>query len=414
MKTLGSFSAHVTRWLALALPIVLAACGGGSDAPAAQGMGTLRLALTDAPACGYAEVNVTVERIRVHQSGSAGDGDSGWSEIVPSPARQIDLLKLTNGALEELGQTALPAGKYTQMRLVLASNGGTRPLANSVKPTGGGETALTTPSGQQTGLKMNVNIDVEPNKMADFIIDFDACKSVVRRGNSGQYNLKPVLSVLPRLMDAGARVIGYLDPTTMAAASVSVQASGVPVRATAPDPTSGRFELYPVLPGSYDLVISGAGRVTGVMTGVPVTENTFTFVNASTQRIALGVGAAQDLSGQIAIASSITPTGVFASASQTLTGGTTVQVSAIPVDTSASSPYPYSMPLASNAPVVAPYSSAYQSNAIPVPFVADAASGVAGTYTVAATVTQEASAPLVRTTATPVSVPASGVNFSFP
>ena len=104
----------------LALPLVLtaaatlAACGGGGGGGA--GSGTLRLGMTDAPACGYDQVNVTVDRVRVHQSSTAGDNDAGWTEVVLSPAKRIDLLSLTNGVLEELGQTALPAGIYRASR----------------------------------------------------------------------------------------------------------------------------------------------------------------------------------------------------------------------------------------------------------------------------------------------------------
>ena len=110
--------------------------------------GTLRLALTDAPACGYDSVNITVEKVRVHQSSSASDSDAGWSEVLLNPSRRINLLNLTNGVLDELGQTPLPTGKYTQLRMVLAENTSTNPLANSVKPTGFAEVALKTPSGQ--------------------------------------------------------------------------------------------------------------------------------------------------------------------------------------------------------------------------------------------------------------------------
>jgi hypothetical protein len=46
-------------------------------------------------------------------------------------------------------------------------------LENSVVPTGGVETALNTPSGQQSGLKMNVDLTVEADKVADFVLDFD-------------------------------------------------------------------------------------------------------------------------------------------------------------------------------------------------------------------------------------------------
>ncbi|HPM67766.1 MAG TPA: DUF4382 domain-containing protein, partial [Piscinibacter sp.] len=137
----------------LAAVTLLSACGGGSSTTSgsATGQGTLRVALTDAPSCGFDEVNVTVEKVRVHRSSTAADADAGWSEVVLNPARRVNLLDLTNGVLAELGQTELPAGIYTQLRLQLASNGSTGPYANSVLPTGGTETPLDTPSAQQSG-----------------------------------------------------------------------------------------------------------------------------------------------------------------------------------------------------------------------------------------------------------------------
>ena len=253
-----------------AAAIALAACGGGGGSePAAGGTGTLRLALTDAPACGYDAVNVTIERVRVHQSSGAGENDSGWVDMAVTPRQRVNLLSLTNGVLEELGQTPLPTGRYTQMRLVLADNGGSAPFANSVVPTGGSEVALTTPSAQQTGLKLNVGIDVGANQIADVVLDFDGCKSIVPRGNSGQYNLKPVIAVIPRVINVG-RIEGYVDPSIAAAAMVSVQAAGEPVKATPPDPVTGKFVLYPVPVGSYALVLTHPGRATAAVTGVPV------------------------------------------------------------------------------------------------------------------------------------------------
>jgi len=227
------------------LASVLAACGGGGGIGGTGSAGTLRLSITDAPSCGYDAVNLTIEKVRVHQSDSAADGDAGWSEIVLSPAKRVDLLSLSNGVLENLGQTSLPAGKYTQLRLVLAANGSVAPFANSVVPTGGVETALDTPSAQQSGLKLNTNIDVPPDKVADFVLDFDACKSVVKRGNSGRYNLKPVISVIPLLSDAGMRVVGFVHQAIANASTlVSLQSAGAPVKTTVPD-ASGQFVLYP-------------------------------------------------------------------------------------------------------------------------------------------------------------------------
>src|SRR6185503_16130954 len=92
------------------------------------------VSLTDAPPCGFDAVNVTVSQIRVHQSSGASEDAGGWSEITLRPARKINLLDLTNGVLEYLGETALPAGHYTQLRLVLAPNNASSPLSNSVVP----------------------------------------------------------------------------------------------------------------------------------------------------------------------------------------------------------------------------------------------------------------------------------------
>lgn len=272
---------------ALGAAALLAACGGGgSDS---SGTGTLRLSLTDAPTCGYDNVFVTVEKVRVHQSAAAGATDSGWSEVVLATPKRVDLLTLINGTLEPLGETQLPAGTYSQMRLVLSGaappNSPAGTLANAIKPTGGTLTALTTPSGLQSGLKMNVNLTVNPDTVADFAIDFDACKSFVKAGNSGQYLLKPVLAVIPIL---SSKIVGFVAPAMAAsgvATSVSAQVDGVPMRATTPD-LNGRFELFPVRTGTYDLVVTSTGRVNAVMTGVPVTASGATTVSSEAVRIA--------------------------------------------------------------------------------------------------------------------------------
>jgi hypothetical protein len=67
---------------------------------------------------------------------------------------------------------------------------------------------VSTPSGAQSGLKLNVDIDVEAGKVADFALDFDTCRSFVRLGNS-RYLLKPVISVIARIADV-ARVTGQV------------------------------------------------------------------------------------------------------------------------------------------------------------------------------------------------------------
>jgi len=329
----------------------LAACGGGggSGGSGSAGNGSLRLALTDAPACGYDAVNVTIQKIRVNQSSSASDTDGGWSEIVLNPARRVDLLSLSNGVLDELGQTPLPTGKYTQLRLVLADNK-TSPMANSVVLTSDkSEVALKTPSGQQSGIKTNINIDIAANQLADFVLDFDACKSVVVAGNSGQYLLKPVVSVIARYISG---VTGFVDAATLANGntSLSLQQGGVVMKATAPD-NFGKFMLQPVAPGNYSLVLTAPGRTTAVVTNVAVVANTVTAVNASGTALNPAASASATVTGTAPVDTLVR---VLQPLPSTLTGGafTTVEVAGRFVDGDTGL---YSYPLVVNAPLVAPY-----------------------------------------------------------
>lgn len=342
---------------ALAAAALLTACGGGSsdDAGTPAGTATLRLSLTDAPSCGYDSAFVTVEKIRVHQRSDAGDNDAGWSEVVLGSPQRVDLLSLNNGTLLPLGQTELPAGTYTQMRLVLAANTGANPLANAITPTGSAETALTTPSGQQSGLKMNVSLAVPAGQVADFAIDFDACKSFVKAGHSGKVLLKPVLSVIPILSTAGQRIVGFIDGSLAnTGTTVSVQLAGKPVRATPPD-TTGRFVLYPVPAGRYDLVITANGRVNAVMTGVPVGADTTTVIGSDAARIDTPVSASSPLaSGTVTVNGKSLETGAAVRATQTF-GGTTVEAGYSAADALTGL---YGMRLPAGAPAWLPYAAA--------------------------------------------------------
>jgi Domain of unknown function (DUF4382) len=382
----------------LAATLALAACGGGGgiSGTGSSTNGTLRISLTDAPSCGYDQVNVTVQKVRVHQSAGAGENDSGWSEIVLAQPRKIDLNTLTNGVLAELGETTLPSGRYTQLRLVLAENGGATPLANSVVPEGGTETALDTPSALQSGLKLNVNIDVTPEQRADFVVDFDACKSVVRRGNSGRYNLKPVLTVTPRLSDAGMRVVGWVSPALAnGSTNVSVQLNGLPVKATPPDAT-GQFVLYPVPAGTYDLVISNVGHVTAVMTGVPVITTAYTYVNSASAPFAPASAA----SAARTVTGTVTPATATVRVLQALTGGPTVEVAWAPVDALNGS-------FSAALPVDAPVKAAYSSTVAPV-FTPDTAA--AARYSFEA----RSGSAVPLTQAVNVSAPVAPLVFTFP
>ncbi|MEO8653703.1 MAG: DUF4382 domain-containing protein, partial [Ramlibacter sp.] len=376
--THGLLGGRIARGVAmLGAVAALVACGGGGGG-SDSGEGTLRVALTDAPACGYENVWVTVEKVRVHKSASASDEDSGWSELTLSPARRVDLRTKTNGLLEELGTIPLPAGQYSQIRLVLASNSGSgdTALANAVKPTGSAVAALNTPSGQQSGLKLQAHFEVPAGQLADVVLDFDACRSVVKAGSSGQYQLKPVIAVMPRVVTGIQGFVATSLP--LGSTTVAAQQDGATIRSTIPDGT-GKFNI-PFLPaGSYTLVIASDGHATAVITGV-TTGTATTVINGTTTAIASPVSTMADVTGTVTLSALsgtttvATPlTDATARALQALTGGPAIELGHQAVDSVLGN---YSFRL----PVGAPVKAAFVSATTPLSFLPDAP--VASKYTI--------------------------------
>jgi hypothetical protein len=289
--------------LALGASAGLVACGGGGGGgtavPVVAQTGTLRVALTDAPRCRVAnedldKVYVTVERVRVHQSADDNPATGSWYEIEivnpqtqrPEP-RKINLLDLTNGRLEELGTTPIPAGTYSQVRLVLSPNRSDPPANSLVRAGGSIEIPLRTPSAAQSGLKIVHPFTVQPNTVVDLVIDFDACRSIVALGNGG-YLLKPILTASLRLV---AAIVGVVDPL-VSNVMVSAQKDGRVVRSTIPD-GNGNFMLAYLDPAQtpYDVVITSTARGTSVVPSVPVNVNAITRLSVAATPIPLPTAA---------------------------------------------------------------------------------------------------------------------------
>lgn len=355
--------------LACTLPLLLAACGGGGGGSSSS-TGTLNVALSDAPSCGYDAVNVTVTGVAVHQSASAADDAAGWETLTLASPQRLNLLTLNNGVFTTLGQLTLPAGNYQQVRLILAGNSSASPLANSVVPTGGSETALDTPSAMQTGLKINTHLTVPDGSRADLLLDFKACESVVKRGSSGKYNLKPVLSAITdiTLASPGEQVRGYIDPTLYASgARIALEQSGDVVRATGPDST-GQFILGPVPVGTYDLVITAPGRTTRVITGVPVDNIAPTAINTSVAPIVPPISATGVASGTVLYSTGNLIPPAHTAMWQQLTGGPWIQVGGQATD-ALTGAFAYTLPLS------APERTAYSAGSSVYSFAIDSAVG---------------------------------------
>ena len=134
-----------------------------------QGMeGNLRFFLTDAPD-DFDEVWVDVNSVEL-AFGTEGNG--GWNTISTGPT-SLDLLALQNDVTQALGDAQLEPGYYGQLRFVVDQ-------AYVVKD---GETeALTIPSGEQTGIKLNLDFEIEADTSYALVLDFDAAASIRRTG----------------------------------------------------------------------------------------------------------------------------------------------------------------------------------------------------------------------------------------
>ena len=377
MKLFENYRKALTWLMASLLAVFVAGCGGGGGGgEAAPASGTLGVSMTDAPACGFDKVYVTVVKVRVHQSSSAADTDAGWTDITLSPAQKIDLLSLNNGVLFNLGETPLAAGHYTQLRLVLDPNTGVG-LVNSVVPTGGVETALVTPSAVQSGIKLINQFDVASGQRVDLVLDFDACRSIVKRGN-GTYALKPVIKVIPFVLNG---IDGFVDTALLGSTvMVTAQQNGVIVQSTAPNAQTGEFFLGRLAPGNYDVVLTANGRATAVIATVPVASSTSVVILSNTATpITLPLSATHIVSGTAILSPTSSTEVAYAAAKQTFGTAPIGTVKFVAADDSASGAYTLTLPIG------APMLGQYATGTLPIALVAQAA--VAAKYTVEASAT---------------------------
>ena len=137
----------------------------------------------------YTAVNVDIQGISVHTNGDAEETDAGWVDLAGSDVGIKNLLDYTGGTELILVDTDFPAGKISQIRLKLGSE-------NSV--ISDDEYPLETPSGQQSGLKLQVHKDLVAGITYEFKLDFDAARSVIHNG-AGKFILKPVIRVITEI-----------------------------------------------------------------------------------------------------------------------------------------------------------------------------------------------------------------------
>jgi hypothetical protein len=214
-----------------------------SDTTMKAGHAKVNFYLIDAPA-DYDEVWIDVLSVEVLMKGDQEDNGSAWINLpYESNEQKINLLSLTGGNSEYLGELEIPAGEISQIRLILGED--------NYLVQGGNRLDLKTPSAQQSGLKLKVDKPLNEGIAYDLVIDFDASRSIVKAGNSGQYILKPVLRVIA---EESATIEGTVLPLEAGPVTVSAVIDQDSVGTFADD--SGKFVIRGLKAGNYKLIFT--------------------------------------------------------------------------------------------------------------------------------------------------------------
>lgn len=198
--------------------------------------------MTDAPIDSAEAVNVFIERVEVNRVGDS----EGWTTL-NEPQQEYDLLELTNGETAVIGSDELEAGTYPQIRLILSREG------HSVVVDGESHDMFI-PSGAETGIKLEINAEIEEDIEYVLLLDFDASRSVVDAGQNTQnpYILKPVIQAKEKAITGN--IEGTVDPAEAIPVAYAIADSDT-LASTIADTSSGYFKLIGLEEGTYDVAI---------------------------------------------------------------------------------------------------------------------------------------------------------------
>ncbi|WP_165930182.1 MULTISPECIES: DUF4382 domain-containing protein [Flavobacterium] len=193
--------------------------------------------LTDAPGP-YDEVNVDIQGVEV-------TGESGESVSLNVNKGVYNLLDFSNGVDTLIATDSLGTAKVKQIRLILGPN-------NTVV-LDGVSYPLSTPSAEQSGLKLQVNQTLQEGILYSVLLDFDANKSVVKLGNGG-YQLKPVIRTIEKAISGSIK--GKITP--IGTTAVVTATSSTAVSYTSNVNENGDFLVMGLPPGTYTITITPA------------------------------------------------------------------------------------------------------------------------------------------------------------
>lgn len=201
-----------------------------------SGSPRLKVFLTDAPAS-YDAVWVDVRDVQINLT---NDSVNGWQSLANVHTGLYNLLDLVNGNDTLLADSNVPVGTINQVRLILG--------ANNTIVVNGNTIPLSTPSGQQSGLKINVHQRIDSGLLYNLVLDFDAGRSIVKTGNN-KYILKPVIRANFEL--TAGRIKGVVTPDSVTTSVLAIK--GTDTSGTFTD-SQGNYQIGGLSAGTYQLL----------------------------------------------------------------------------------------------------------------------------------------------------------------
>ncbi|WBL22196.1 MULTISPECIES: DUF4382 domain-containing protein [unclassified Zunongwangia] len=226
-----------TLFLLVFAGLTLTSCSDDDDNVSTEENARVAFRMVDAPG-DFDEVNIDVEEVRV-QVDAEGE-DDGWI-LLDTEAGIYNLLELTGGVSQLLADEEIAPGYAGQIRLILGDD-------NSVV-VDGEQYALATPSAQQSGLKLNLDKELESGESYTYTLDFDVEESIVNQGNGG-YLLKPVIRLSAE--ENSGKIVGEVHPSEFRSLVTAKNATNTISAYTNED---GDFTLYGVPEGTYQITV---------------------------------------------------------------------------------------------------------------------------------------------------------------
>ena len=155
----------------------------------------------------------------------------------------FNLLNFSNGVDTLIAAGGLNVAAVQQIRLILGTNNSV--VVNHVSY------PLSTPSADQTGLKLQVHQTLQAGVAYTVLLDFDANKSIVATG-SGMYKLKPVIRTIETAISGAIK--GKISPVGTVAFITATSVSNITYSSNIT--AAGDFLLMGLPAGIYSITIT--------------------------------------------------------------------------------------------------------------------------------------------------------------